>query len=114
MVYNTVARNFYSTILKKSIGEKKEIKEDLVSKKFWWKIYLTDLDSWIAFYYQDGRFPGSEKLTNVPQVDKPFFLRTETFLSPPDLYKKFAGTDAKGLVSLHALAALDIYLAKVE
>ena len=109
MVYNTVARNFYSTILKKSIGEKKEIKEDLVSKKFWWKIYLTDLDSWIAFYYQDGRFPGSEKLTNVPQVDKPIFLRTETFLSPPDLYKKFAGTDAKGLVSLHALVALNIY-----
>ena len=28
---------------------------------------------------------------------------------PPDLYQKFAGTDAKGLVSLHALAALNIY-----
>ena len=28
---------------------------------------------------------------------------------PPDLYQKFAWTDAKGLVSLHALAALNIY-----
>ena len=42
-----------------------------------------------------GRFPGSEIFTNVPQVDKPIFLKTETFFSPPDLYKKFAGTDAK-------------------
>ena len=100
MVYNTVARNFYSTILKKSIGEKKEIKEDLVSKKFWWKIYLTDLDSWIAFYYQDGRFPGSEKLTNILQVDKPIFFKTETFFLPPVLYKKFSGTDAKVLACI--------------
>ena len=100
MVYNMIARNFYSTILKLSVDEKKkEIKEDLISKHFWWKDRLTDLDSWIAFYYQYGRFPGSEKLNSVPQVDKPIFLRTETFLSPPDLYKKFAGTDAKGLVS---------------
>ena len=30
-------------------------------------------------------------------------------MSLPDLYKKFAGTDVKGLVSLHALAALNIY-----
>ena len=27
----------------------------------------------------------------------------------PDLYKKFSRTDAKGLVSLHALATLNIY-----
>ena len=26
-----------------------------------------------------------------------------------DLYKKFAGTDAKALVSIHALAALNIH-----
>ena len=30
-------------------------------------------------------------------------------ISPVDLYKKFAGTDAKALVSIHALAALNIY-----
>ena len=30
-------------------------------------------------------------------------------MSPPDLYKTFAGTDAKVIVSLHALAALNIF-----
>ena len=91
--------------------KKKEIKEDLIIKKFWCKDYLTNLDSWIAFCYQYGRFSESKNFTNVPQVNTPvfFFKKTETILTPPDLYKKFAGTDAKGLVSLHALAALNIY-----
>ena len=70
---------------------------------------MTKLDSRIAFYYQYGRFPESENFTNAPQVNTPFFLKTETIFSPPDLYKKFATTDAKGLVSLHALVALNIY-----
>ena len=30
-------------------------------------------------------------------------------ISPVDLYRKFAGADAKGLVSIHALAALNIH-----
>ena len=30
-------------------------------------------------------------------------------ISPVDLYKKFAGTDAEALVSIHALAALNIH-----
>ena len=56
-----------------------------------------------------GRFPGAEKFTNVPNVNKPVFLQTEMPLSPLDLYKKFRATDAKGLLSLHGLAALNIY-----
>ena len=56
-----------------------------------------------------GRFQGAEKFTNVPNVNKPIFLKTEMPLSPLDLYKKFRATDAKGLVSLHDLAALNIY-----
>ena len=103
-----VARNFYSTITKvpvdKKKKKKKKIKEDLIIKNFWWKDCLTNLDSWIAFYYQYGRFAGSENFTNVPQVNTPIFLKTETILLPPDLCKKFARTDTKGLVSLHALA----------
>ena len=39
----------------------------------------------------------------------PGFLKTERPLSPLHLCKKFAGTYAKGLVSLHGLAALNIY-----
>ena len=30
-------------------------------------------------------------------------------ISPVDLHKKFAGTDAKGIVSIHALAILNIH-----
>ena len=70
---------------------------------------MTDLNSWISFYYLYGRFPGSKDFTNVPFVNKPIFLKTETTLSLPDLYSKFSATDAKGLVSLHVLAALNIY-----
>ena len=110
MVYNVVARNCYSTIKKMSVDKKnKETKEDLIIKNFQQKDCLTNLDSWIACYYQYGRFPGSENFTNVPQVNRPIFLKSETILSPPDLYKKFARTDAKGLVSLRALVALNIY-----
>ena len=78
MIYNTIARNFYSTGLKFSVDKQKEIKEDLLSKNFWWKNSLTGLDSWIVFYYHYGRFPGLEKFTNVLHVDKPIFLKTET------------------------------------
>ena len=56
-----------------------------------------------------GRFPGADKFTNIPNVNKPIFLQTEMPLSPFNLYKKFPATDAKGLVSLHGLAALNIY-----
>ena len=71
---------------------------------------MKQLDSWIAFYYHFGRCPGSPNWTNVPHVNMPIFLKTEMPLSPFHLYKKFVGTDAKGLVSLHGLAALNIYL----
>ena len=33
-------------------------------------------------------------------------------ITPVDLYNKFAGTDAKGLVSIHALAALNIHFGR--
>ena len=70
---------------------------------------MKELDSWIAFYYHFGRFPGSANFTFVPRVNMPGFLKTEMPLSPLHLYKKFGGADAKGLVSLHGLAALNIY-----
>ena len=71
---------------------------------------MKQLDSWIAFYYHFGRFPGPANWTNVRHVNMPIFLKTEMPLLPLHLYKKFVGTDAKGFVSLHGLAALNIYL----
>ena len=97
------------TITKISVHEQKQIKEDFLSKNFWSEDALNDLDSWIAFYYLFGRFPGSENWTNVRRVNLPVFLKSEMPLLPLELYKKFHGTDANGLVSLHGLVALNIY-----
>ena len=91
------------------VDEQKKIKEDLLSKNFWWEDCMEELDSWIVFYYHFERFPGLANFTIVPRVSMPGFLKTEMPLSPLHLYRKFAGTDANGLVSLHGLAALNIY-----
>ena len=90
-------------------GEQKDIGDGFSSKNYLTDDSLTNLNAWISFYYWCGRFPGSEKFVNVPFVNKPIFLKTETNLSPANLYSKFSATDAKGLVSIHALAALNIY-----
>ena len=72
-----------------SVDKQKKIKEDLLSKNYWWKDSMKQLDSWIGFYYHFGRFPGSPNWTNVPHVNMPIFLKTEMPLSPLHLYKKF-------------------------
>ena len=70
------------------------------------------MDCWIAFYFKHGRFPGSQKLNSIPQVRLPFFLSADMPILPVDLYKKCAGADAKALVSIHALAALNIHFGR--
>ena len=67
------------------------------------------MDCRIALYFQHGRFPGSQKLIAIPQAKTPPFLKTDIPISPIDLFKKFAGTDAKALVSIQGLAALNIH-----
>ena len=61
------------------------------------------------FCFKHGRFLGSQKLIAIPQVKTPPFLKTDIPISPIDLYKMFVGTDAKALVSIQGLAALNIY-----
>ena len=56
---------------------------------------VTQLDCWIAFYFQHGRFPQSQ-LIAIPQVKTPPFLKSDIPISSVDLYKKSAGTDTKG------------------
>ena len=78
-------------------------------ENFWAENVVTELDCWISFYFQNGRFPGSQNSISIPKVSLPYFLKTGMPISPVNLYKKFAATDAKTLVSLHALAALNIH-----
>ena len=102
-------KNLFLTINKISVDEKNKIAEDLKNKNFCFEHALTDLDSWIAFYYMFGRFTGAEKFTNIPNVTIPIFLQRGMPLSPLDLYKKFRATDAKGHVLLRGVAVLNIY-----
>ena len=80
-----------------------------IEKSFGLSMSLKQLDCWIAFNFKHGRFPGSLKLIAIPQVKTPSFLKTDIPISPIDLLKKFAGSDAKALVSIQALAALNIH-----
>ena len=45
----------------------------------------------------------------LPQADIPSFVNSDTSLSPRDLYQNFKATDAKALVSIQVIAALNIY-----
>ena len=110
--YNAIERNFYSTMNKLSVDERDQIKDDFLKENFWWENVVTELDSWIAFYLKHGKFPGSQKLVSTAKVNLPFFLKTDMPISPVNLFKKIAGTDAKALVSIHVLAALNIHFGR--
>ena len=107
--FNIIQRNFNLTIHKILVDEQNRIKKDLLSEHYWWEHALTDLDSWITFYYHFGRFPGSDNFTNDPHASLPSYLKTKMPLSPLHLFKRFRGTDANGLVALYGSAALNIY-----
>ena len=62
------------------------------------------------FYFSKGKLPGSQNLNFILQIDVPDFIKTDMPLSPINLYNKFKATNAKALVSMQGLAALNIYL----
>ena len=107
--YNIIEQNFYSTMEKISVDEYTDIKNYFYRGNFWAEHVVTQLGCWVAFYFKHERFPGSKKLISIPQVKTPHFLKTNIPISLIDLYKNFAGTDAKTLTSIQALAALNIH-----
>ena len=109
-LYKYLEQNLYLTVENLSSEEFAEIKDDFNRENFWAKHVVHELDCWIAFFFSKGRFPGSQKLIMLPQADIPDFIKTETPLSPIDLYKKFKATDAKALASIQVIAALNIHL----
>ena len=111
MLFDTVANNFNLTIQDLSQDKIKNISEDFFLKNSSYSESITNLHDWISYYYLFGRFPGSKDFINVPYHKKPYFIKTEKSLSPANLYKKFSSSDTLvGLVSFHALCALNIYL----
>ena len=109
MIFDSVSRNFNLTINDLSYCRIKDISDDFSIKNYSYRDSLANLNDWISYYYLYGKFPGLDEFVNVPYHKKPYFLKTETQLSPSNLYSKFSATTAKGLVSFHALCALSIY-----
>ena len=109
-LYKYLEQNLYLTVENLSAEEFSEIKDDFNREKFWGKHCANELDCWIAFFFSKGRLSGLQKSIMLPQVDIPNFVKTETTLSPIDLYQKFKATDAKALTSILAVAALNIHV----
>ena len=108
-LYNTVAKSFFSTLQKLPFEERENISDDFARENSDLN-NSESLDNWVAFYYKFGRFPGSQELVILPQIQTPDLIgSTSIGLSPIDLYKKFHTGERKGLVSLQALAALFIH-----
>ena len=61
-------------------------------------------------FQHHGRFPGSQYLIVVPRPEIPYFIKTDKIISTIQLFEKFSSSDVHGLVSIQALAALNIYL----
>ena len=83
--YNVIERNLFSTMSEISIDEREELKEDFLSKNFLGENVVAQSDSWLAFYYKFGRFPGSQKLISIPKVNLPVFLKTDMPISAVDI-----------------------------
>ena len=86
-----------------------DIKNDLMRD-----LYLEEdfekLDTWVSFYYKNGRFPGNQELTILPQSNKPKTVDSlSTEASPLELYKKYGRTSLKNVVSFQAIVALFLY-----
>ena len=110
-LYNQVAQNLSFTINNLPADEMMEINKELQRENYWANIETVDfLDCWSDFFFAQGRFLGSQELKMVPQTEIPKFFRTQTALPPIDLYQRFKAADAKALVSVQPLAALNIHL----
>ena len=110
MMFNTVATNFHLTIPELNSKTIKDISEHFYLKNYSYSQSLTNLEDWISYYYNYGKFPGSNELISIPYIKNPYFLRTNEHLSPATLHQKFYNSDLLGLSSFQALCALNIYL----
>ena len=65
-----------------------ESNKDLQRENYQVNIETADLlDCWSNILFAKGSFPGYQELIMLPQAEIPKFVRTQTALSPIDLYK---------------------------
>ena len=103
-LYNQITNNLTFMLDNLPHDELKEIINNLHTENYLADDFDIFLDCWCEFYFHKGRFPGSQELIIVPQAQIPPFVKTQTL----DLYQNSKATDARALVSIQALAALNI------
>ena len=112
---NQIAGNLSEAIQNLPSDELDEIVRDLMLN-----LFFIDFDTehnqdkimsaYSYFYHALGRFPGKLDLIIIPRSDVPTFIKTDEVISPNQICAKFRGTDARGLVSVQVLTALNIFL----
>ena len=107
--YNQITNNLTFILDNLPDDEFKEIINNLHTENYLPDDFVNFLDCWCKFYFLQGRFPGSQELIMILQAQIPPFVKTQTPLSPIDLYQNFKATDARALVSIQALTALNIH-----
>ena len=86
--------NLYSSIDLKNESNTKEIRHTLD-----------------RFFFGFGRFPAINELTTiVPTGNVPSFIGSNDVFLHSELYKKFSSGNARGLVCVHFLVALNVHL----
>ena len=105
-LYNKISKNFATTLIKMPFIFAKKVKNDLMRENFSESDFL-ELDTWVNFYFKQGRFPGNNDLTILPQTDLPPVVdQLSVEISPVDLYKKFGQGDTKCLTPFQGIVAL--------
>ena len=108
-LYSQIGKQFDTTLKKMPFDLFQEIENDFIRENYELKD-LTNLDKWVSFYFKNGRFPGNQELTILPQTQLPKLIdQLSVEVSPVELYKKFGNGDNKPLVSFQAIIALFLY-----
>ena len=108
-LYNQIEKNLIQMLEKMPFDLFRNIEDDLLREGYPKKDFK-NLDTWVSFFFKQGRFPGNNNLTILPQSSLPQTIDPLSVeVSPLELYKKFGNTDAKSLVSFQAIVALFLY-----
>ena len=114
---NQISQYLESTIKILPANERNEIDRDLQRNNYFINLGKTNefsdhniIDTFGEFFQQHRRFPGSQDLIVVSRPEIPYFIKTDKIISTNQLFEKFSSSDVRGLVSIQALAALNIYL----
>ena len=114
--YNQISKYLINTIKNLPADERNEIDCDLQRNNYFVNLGETNefsdhniIDTFCDFFQQHGKFRSSKDLIVFSKPEIPYFIKTNKVISTNQLYEKFSSTDAWALVSIQALAALNMY-----